>query len=353
MTEASEVLTRREGRAGVVRLNRPKALNALTLGMVRAVAAALDVFAEDPAVAFVLLEGEGERSFCAGGDIRAIHAMGRTDLAGAAAFWREEYRLDSAISRFPKPVVVLMHGIVMGGGAGLSIHAGHRIVFGDTRFAMPEVGIGFVPDVGSTYRLARAPGGLGRFLAYTGTTVGAADVIAAGLADAHVPAAARAELRAALSNHETGDPRTVMARFACEPADARPQAERRLIERAFAGGVDAALEALDADGSDFAAQTATLVRSRSPTSLRFTEFLLARAGAAQSLEAALNDEFAVALSLLREDDFYEGVRAAVIDKDRNPRWRPAELAALPVLEPHVPHPPEGLPPPFPSKEATP
>ena len=352
MSASGEIVVEREGQAGIIRLNRPKALNSLSVAMVRESMETLNAFAGDDAVAFVVIEGEGERAFCAGGDIRAIHEMGRTDRAQAAAFWREEYELNAAIASFPKPVVVLMRGIVMGGGAGLSIHATHRIVFSDTRFAMPEVGIGFVPDVGSTYRLATARGGLGRYIAYTGTTVGPEDVIAAELADRHVPAERFSELRAAILSGDVADLRATIERFATDPANGVYGEERGLIDDAFTGGVDRALEVLDADESDFGDETAALIRSRSPTSLRLTEQLLSAADRAPDLESCLNNEFAAACQTLIGVDFYEGVRAAVIDKDRTPRWQPASLAEVPAFGREILAPPTDFPSPFPGKGAS-
>ncbi|MFE0427113.1 3-hydroxyisobutyryl-CoA hydrolase, partial [Streptomyces sp. NPDC058953] len=186
-TGSAAVLTRVAGRAGYITLNRPGALNALTRPMVREFAAALDRFDADPSVAVVVLTGAGERGLCAGGDIRAI----RTDaLAGGResfAFWRDEYRLNARIARFRKPFAAVMDGIVMGGGVGVSAHGSVRIVTERSRVAMPETGIGFVPDVGGTYLLARAPGGTGTHLALTGLPVGGADALLCGLADHFVP----------------------------------------------------------------------------------------------------------------------------------------------------------------------
>ncbi len=188
-TGTADVLLRTEGRAGFVTLNRPRALNALTHAMVLAVDEALTAWEHDPAVETVVIDGAGERGLCAGGDIRAIHDDARAGGTASAAFWRDEYRLNARIARYPKPYVALMDGIVMGGGVGISAHGSHRVVTERSRVAMPETGIGFVPDVGGTYLLGRAPGELGTHLALTGTPVGAADAILAGLADRYVPAA--------------------------------------------------------------------------------------------------------------------------------------------------------------------
>lgn len=326
----SDVAIAKEKAAGVVRLNRPQALNALTLPMVRALRDAFERFAAAEDVAFVLLEGEGGKAFCAGGDIRAIHDSGREGTDLAETFWREEYELNARIASFEKPVIVLMDGIVMGGGAGLSIHASHRIVTDRTRFAMPETGIGFVPDVGATYRLARAPHGLGRYLALTGAIVGPADVLGADLADAMVPGERLAAFRAAvLQAGCRADLDDAIEAHREEPAPGLLSRSRDSLAHAFAApDIEGVLQLLAADGSDFARETRTTILSRSPSSLRDTEALLS-AAADSSLEACLRREFFAALGTLDRPDFYEGVRAAVIDKDRNPRWQPAHLEDAP------------------------
>ncbi len=342
-----EVVVERQGAAGIVRLNRPKALNALTLPMVRALRAGFDQFAGDEAVAFVLLEGEGERAFCAGGDIRAIHDSGRAGTDLAATFWREEYELNALIAEYAKPVIVLMDGIVMGGGAGLSIHASHRVATDRIRFAMPETGIGFVPDVGATHRLSRAPDGTGRYLALTGSIVGAADVIAAGLADVMVPADGLPALRAdILAAKDTGGVEEAIARYGAGTTPGLFSQHRSLIARAFgAPDLEGVLEALEADDSDFAKETRATILSRSPSSLRDTEALLEHARHAD-LRACLTAEFFAALGTLDRPDFYEGVRAAVIDKDRNPRWQPPLLSDVAPVSPHAFASRPGIVPPF-------
>ncbi|WP_185985262.1 enoyl-CoA hydratase/isomerase family protein [Aureimonas mangrovi] len=352
MTESGEVIVQREGTAGVIRLNRPKALNALTLSMVREINGALDDFEGDPGIALILLEGEGGRAFCAGGDIRAIAEAGRAGTGEAERFWREEYELNARIASFQRAVVVLMDGIVMGGGAGLSIHARHRIVTDRTRFAMPEVGIGFIPDVGATYRLPRAPGGFGRFLALTGEIVGAADVIAAGLADAMVPADRLAGLRNDLIGARAAHIEEMIARHAAEAPAGVFAAHGPTIARAFGRQtIEEVLEALAADGSDFAEKTRQTILSRSPTSLRDTETLLWLGAKARTLEECLIHEYVAAIGTLARPDYYEGVRAAVIDKDRNPKWSPATLAEAPVVPPERFAPQGDMRPPFTRQEA--
>ncbi|KQT54531.1 hypothetical protein ASG43_02760 [Aureimonas sp. Leaf454] len=330
MNADETVIRRREGGLGRLVLDRPQALNALNLRMIRELQAAFDGFLGDPDVGVVSLEGAGPRGFCAGGDIRAVHASGRSASGEAEAFWREEYAFIADLAHADKPVVALMDGIVMGGGAGLSMHVAHRVVTERTRFAMPEVGIGFLPDVGATFRLPRSPGGLGRYLALTGNTVGPADVIAAGLADAQVPAARLGELAAALAAlsvpASNADVRSVIASFATEPAPGLFAAQAETIRVAFtAGGAAAAAAVLAKIGpghpsESFGAETCALLATRSPFSLRLTETLLDLGAASNRLEDCLVREFRAACHCLTVEDFYEGVRAAVIDKDRRPRW---------------------------------
>jgi len=315
------VIVETTGALGRIRLNRPKALNALNHEMVGLIDKALDRFAADPAVTAVLLTGEGERALCAGGDLRSLYENG---TAVADAFWRDEYRLDSRISRYEKPFVAVMDGITMGGGVGLSGHGAHRIVTERSRVAMPETGIGYLPDVGGTWLLPRAPGQLGTYLGLTGEQVGAADAILCGLADVCVPSAALPDLIAALAAGEAVE--SVLARFARDPGPAPLAAQRAVIDRCFGFDmVDEIVAALGADESAFAAQTKAILLTKSPSSLVLTLCLLRLGRAAPTLEACLEREFHASLALLDEGDFREGIRAVVIDKDKAPRWSPASL----------------------------
>ncbi|KAB1073686.1 enoyl-CoA hydratase/isomerase family protein [Methylobacterium planeticum] len=327
----SDVIVEAVGSLGRIRLDRPKALNALTHAMVGDIDAALDRFAADPGIGAVLLSGEGERGLCAGGDLRSLYASEGTGFA--ETFWRDEYRLDARIAQFEKPVVAVMDGITMGGGVGISAHARHRIVTEHSQVATPETGIGFLPDVGATWLLPRAPGEIGTYLGLAGEAAGAADAIFAGLADAMVPRAAVPDLIGALAalpadaGHE-GVGAAIEAR-AQDPGPAPLSEVRDVIDRCFAYDmVDEILTALEADGSDFAARTRTTLLAKAPASLVLTLCLLRRGRTAPSLEASLESEFHAALWMLAEGDFREGIRAAVIDKDRRPRWRPAALAEV-------------------------
>jgi enoyl-CoA hydratase len=325
-----DLIARREGSAGVLRLNRPKAINALTLEMTRDIAAALDAFAADPAVALVLLEGAGERGLCAGGDIVGLYNSARAGGDLGPVFWREEYVVNAGIAKYPKPYVAFMDGLVMGGGVGLSAHGSHRIVTDKTKIAMPEVGIGFFPDVGGTYLLSRAPGEVGTYFGLTGEIMNGADAIYAGFADLYVPSQQWSELRAALTQAapDAGAEavRAIIEGFAVAPEPGPAQAHRAQIDRLFAHDtIEAIVAALEADGSEFAQAALKALRTKSPTSLKVTLRLLRSARRAPSLEACLVDEYRAALQVFVSAEFIEGVRAAVIDKDRQPKWQPARI----------------------------
>jgi enoyl-CoA hydratase len=330
MQDTDDVIVTRRGSAGLIRLNRPKALNSLTLPMIRSIAAALETFAADPAIAGVIVSGEGERGFCAGGDIRALHASGRAGTDEAAVFWREEFLLNRMISEYPKPYIALMDGIVMGGGVGLSAHGSHRIVTGRTRLAMPETGIGYFPDVGATWLLSRAPGQLGTWLGLTGLVVGAADALHAGLADYCVAAERLPDLvewiAALLAGTTDEDVHAIISADTAIPAQGPLAANAELIDRCFAyDEVEEILAALAREPGDFAAETHAAVASRSPASLKLTLRLLRAGRASHSLAECLEREFGACLQMLQQPDFYEGIRAAVIDKDRNPAWSPSRV----------------------------
>jgi len=327
----AEVVVEKMGALVVLRLNRPKAINSLTLGMLRQLDEALARFEHDDGVAAILLEGAGERGLCAGGDIRAIYDSGRAGDDEAPMFWREEYRLDARIAHYPKPYIAVMDGITMGGGVGVSAHARHRIVTERTKFAMPEVGIGLVPDVGGSWLLPRAPDQIGTYFGLTGETFGAGDVILCGLADFYVPTGKLAALKAqlsglAISSSTAREVETVMRASAEAPPPARLEPHRKEIAALFAHSkVEDILAALDAEGSEFAQAAARTIRTRSPTSLKLALRLMTLGRKSASLEECLVREYWVVTGILQGKDFYEGVRAAVIDKDRNPRWSPATL----------------------------
>ncbi len=323
----SDIICEKRGAAGFVLLNRPQALNALNHDMVQALAAALDLWEEDPEVERVVISGAGGRAFCAGGDIRHLHELG---VAGRfdeqLDFYREEYRLNQRIARYPKPYVALLDGYVMGGGVGVSIHGSHRIAGDRLAFAMPEVSIGFFPDVGATYFLPRLPDATGCYLAVTGARIGAGDAVELGLASAHVPSAHWPDL--ALALEASGDTDAIIAAFSAAPPPATLGPHRALIAQAF-GPCDVShllltLEGACAQGSAFAAETLALLRAKSPTSVAIGLRQMAE-GRSADIEAALRIEFRIVARVCRMGDFYEGVRAVIIDKDNQPRWSPARL----------------------------
>lgn len=321
-----EVLVREEGRVGRLTLNRPRALNALSHTMVLRVEQALLAWRSDPDVAAVVLTGAGERGLCAGGDIRAIYEDARVGGSASAEFWRDEYRLNALIARYPKPYVALMDGIVMGGGVGVSAHGSVRVVTERSRVAMPETGIGFVPDVGGTYLLGRAPGELGTHLALTGEAVGAADAMLCGLADHFVPSERLDALVAELTRAPVDD---VLSRYTAEAPPGELAAHREWIDECYAADtVEEIVERLLAHGDPAAKEAAVTLSAKSPTSLKVTLAAVRRARRLGSLERVLEQEYRVSCAALTCPDLVEGIRAQVIDKDRTPRWSPATLAEV-------------------------
>lgn len=325
-----DLIVRREGAAGVIRLNRPKTINAMTFEMSIGIDKALDQFEADPAVGLVLLEGAGERGLCAGGDIRGLYESSRAGGDLGKRFWRQEYIMNARIARFPKPYVAFMDGLVMGGGVGLSAHGSHRVVTEKTKLAMPEVGLGFFPDVGGTWLLARSPGETGTYFGLTGQTMNGPDAVYAGFADAVVPSGKLAALREALTKLRAGatpaDVKSLIDGFATGEAAGPVAAIEPQVDRWF--GFDRMQDivaALQADGSELAQATLKALNEKSPRGMVVALKLLRLARTASSLEQCLVREYRAALQVFASDDFREGVRAAVIDKDRNPKWSPARI----------------------------
>ena len=325
MSQTPEIQCELRGAAGLVLLDRPKALNALNLPMVRELARALDAWERDPAVERVVVASTSEKAFCAGGDIRSLHDLGRAGRHDEMlAFWGEEYVLNARIQSYPKPYVSLIDGIVMGGGVGISLHGSHRIAGERYLFAMPEVGIGFFPDVGATYALPRLAGAAGIYLALTGDRVGAADALALGLATHAVPSARMAELTDALTRRDALD--DILAGFTHDPGQPRLAPDRKLIAECFGAAtlpeILARLAAAAAAGSAFAAKLQQTLATKSPTSVAIA-FEQMRRGAGLDFAEAMRTEFRIVSRIAHGHDFYEGVRAVVIDKDQAPRWQPS------------------------------
>ena len=322
MTDEATLITRKDGRIGRILMNRPRALNALDLDMIQGSLRALKEWAEDPHVHAVVIEGAGDRAFCAGGDVRALREWqtgGNRHLADA--FFAQEYELNLLINNYPKPYIALIDGICMGGGIGMAVHGSYRVATENADFGMPETIIGFFPDIGGTYLLPRLPGQLGIYLGLTGLRIKGTDAVHAGFGTHYVPRAEIPALSAALA--EDGLP--ALARFAqpLPPFSLAPH--RATIDHCFSANTMAEIVSrLEADGSDWANAALKSLRAVSPTALCFTLEALRR-GANLTLKDALDAEFALTKTTMAYPDFAEGVRAMVVDKDRTPKWQPARL----------------------------
>ena len=326
MTEEAEVLFERRGALGLITLNRPKALNALTQGMCVAMKAQLDEWAKDDAFKSVAIRGNGDRAFCAGGDIRALYESGKAKTPYALQFYRDEYILNATIKRYPKPYIALIHGIDMGGGVGVSVNGSHRIAGESMVFAMPETGIGLFPDVGGSYFLPRCPGQLGMFLGLTGARLKTTDSLYAGIATDFVPMAHWEMLLAALADGTAPD--TAIAGLKDSVPDTFLAEHRDAIDRTFGqGSVEDILAALDAEHTDWAQDTANTIRAKSPTSLKIA-FRQIREGKSLSFDECMKMEYRMVNRIVAGHDFYEGVRAVIIDKDNAPKWQPAALSGV-------------------------
>jgi enoyl-CoA hydratase len=320
-----EVLFERLGRAGVITLNRPKALNALTLNMVDAMDAQLRSWRNDPTVEMVIVKGAGDRAFCAGGDIRALYDSGKAGTPYVIDFYAREYRLNTLIKRYPKPYIALVNGIVMGGGVGVSVHGSVRVCGEGTMFAMPETGIGLFPDVGGTFFLPRCPGEIGMYLALTGARLDVTDASYTGIATHVVPQAQHEALLADLCNGQDALER-VLARHAVRSQN-KPKLEglQQAINLHFAAAsVEEIMASLETGKSLFEEQTVKSLKGKSPTSLKVA-FRQVREGAKLGFEDCMRLEFRLTNRFMRGHDFYEGVRAVIIDKDNAPKWDPPSI----------------------------
>jgi enoyl-CoA hydratase len=337
LSSSADILFERRGTAGIVILSRPHALNAVTHAMVRALTEQLVAWADDAAVTRVIVVAAGTRAFSAGGDLRAIYELGRSGrYDDALTFWWDEYRLNALIKRYRKPYVALIDGVVMGGGAGISINGSHRVAGDAFRFAMPEVGIGFFPDVGATWFLPRLPGELGTYCALTGDRLDARDGLGCSIATHRVRSARFAELVEALCGAVPVD--AVLAAF-MEAVDAGAlMLQRPAIDRWFnANHVEEILASLDTSAAepggegDFAGTAAAAIREKSPLSLKLA-LALQRRGRTLAFDECMRTEYRVVSRVVRGHDFYEGIRAVIIDKDQAPKWRPSTLAAISEAE---------------------
>jgi enoyl-CoA hydratase len=329
MSEDAEILFEQRGSAGIVTLNRPKALNALTLPMIRAMHAKLVEWAGDARISRVVIRGAGGKAFCAGGDIRQLRAWGLAGDPNAQAFYREEYLLNAYIKRYPKPYVALIDGIVMGGGAGVSIHGSHRIATERTMFAMPETGIGFFPDVGATHFLPRLPMNLGTYLAMTGTRLGGEDMLLSGLATHAVPSDSIERLTEELGDKdELG---AILSRHAGLGGEAPLASLMPAIDRCFgAPSVREIVTHLESETGKAAAwveKSLHELRTKCPVSIHIALRQMAL-GADAEIEDCMRIEYRIANRILENPDFFEGVRAVIVDKDNRPRWSHADLGAV-------------------------
>lgn len=327
MSEAVMFETR--GRLGLIVLNRPRALNALTTDMCIAVRNRLQAWADDEAIAAVAVEAEGDKAFCAGGDVVKVARAKQAGEPGWADFFWHEYRMNREIAAFPKPYISLIDGISMGGGLGISVHGSHRVVTEKGLFAMPETGLGLFPDVGGGWFLPRCPGRLGQFLALTGYRCGQADSLYVGYATHAVSTETVDALRQGLEEGQAPD--TLLADLSMNPGTAPLEQDRQAIDRHFSGDrVEDILESLANDGSEWAARQHKRLSTMSPTSLKLTCAQMAAGAKAASVDEVLQMEYRLVVNLLNASpDFFEGVRALLVDKDKSPRWRPDGLSAVP------------------------
>lgn len=326
MRDEQEVLFERLGAIGAITLNRPKALNALTHNMCVLMTAQLEEWAKDEAVKTIVVQGAGERAFCAGGDIRALYESGKAGTPYALDFYRDEYRLDALVKHYPKPYVAFIRGIDMGGGVGVSVNGSHRVADETMLFAMPETGIGLFPDVGGSYFLPRCPGEIGMYLALTGARIKTADCLYVGVATQFVPQAKWAALIAEL---KTGvSPDTAIVSLTNDAGPPSLAEHRGKIDTIFAASsVEAILERLDRDTSDWSRETAATIRTKSPTSVKLA-YRQIREGGKKNFDECMRMEFRMVNRVVAGHDFYEGVRATIIDKDGAPKWKPSALAAV-------------------------
>ncbi|MEM7214899.1 MAG: enoyl-CoA hydratase/isomerase family protein [Pseudomonadota bacterium] len=327
MLKTDDIHIRKVGPTGRITLTRPEALNAMTYEMCMAIGEALEVWRNDKDVRIIVIDAEGNRAFCSGGDIAELYRTGKAgDFEYGRKFWRDEYRINEKIKNYPKPYVAIMDGIVMGGGVGISAHGSHRIVTENTLFAMPECGIGLAPDVGGNWMLARAPGRIGEYLAATGARLKAADCLYSGIADAYVPSSKLPELVEALE--DTAD-LSFIDTFLDEPEPGVLEDEKRTIGQYFSleSAVDI-IKALEATDGEWEAQAAKLMRRSCPLSVACAIEIVRTSREAATIEDVLKQEYRFTYRSMSHGDFIEGIRAQIIDKDRKPDWQPAALEEL-------------------------
>lgn len=318
-----ELIVRLTGKAGHISLNRPKAIHSLTLPMIHGMVEALQGWANDPAIGAVLLDHAEGRGFCAGGDIRILRESALTDGKEGRKFYYDEYQLNNLMFTYAKPIVVFMDGITMGGGVGISLPARYRVATENTRFAMPETGIGLFPDVGGGWHLSRLEGRVGYYLGLTGARIDGADCVALGLATHYLPSEVLAEAKARIAE----DPdriEGILGQLAVTPPEARITANIAQINRLFASDrYEDILAALEADGSEWAIKELAALKTKSPQTCKVALRQLALGGQCATFADNMVIEYRIASRVLMRPDFSEGVRAVIVDKDNAPKWNPA------------------------------
>jgi enoyl-CoA hydratase len=322
-----DIVIREFGALRRITLNRPKALNAITLGMAETMTTFMRRWAEDPVVGTVMIDGAGDRAFAAGGDIRAIYDAAKSGDALPARFWATEYRLNVLIARYPKPVVAIMDGLVMGGGVGLASHAAHCVLTDRSTVAMPEVGIGFFPDVGVSFLLARGHWELGTYVALTGDRLTAQDALLCGLGNSHIPAEHLDQIPSALADcRKREEVWSALGKLEVAARQGKLLEKQDWIAPCFSGDtVDGIIEALLSCDAEGASEVLKTLRSASPTSLKITLRNLREAAKFDRVEQSFQQDYRIALACIAGHDFIEGIRAAIVDKDRNPVWHPARI----------------------------
>ena len=329
-----EVVFSRRGAVGHIKLNRPHILNALNYDMVIAIQDMLEHCSKDPEVALILVQGAGDRAFCAGGDIRRLADSSRNEgIDYCRKFFSSEFRLNRTIFRYNKPYIAILDGITMGGGVGLSVHGKYRIATERTLFAMPETGIGYFPDVGGSYFLPRCPGAIGMYLGLSGARLKSGDSLTAGVSTHYVPRNSLDVLIEALEKISPGkaaflEVETILSGFSMAFQDETLTKNRAAIDECFSkDSLDQILVSLDTYGDDWSRLTASKIREKSPTSLRVT-FRQLREGGSLDFEGCMVMELRLALRFMENHDFYEGVRAVVVEKDNQPLWRPSNISEV-------------------------
>ena len=340
-SNSQDIIFSKIGNIGHIRLNRPKALNALSMDMCKALRNQLKQWQVDDQVKAVIIRGAGDRAFCAGGDIRQLYHNGKPKMKASAEFFHHEYQMNATIFHFDKPYISLLDGITMGGGAGVSMHGSHRVATERLLFAMPETGIGFFPDVGAGFFLTRCPGKVGYYLGLTGDRINAADALQSGLATHVVSSERQADLVQALTEADLStDAFTrvsqIIDTFVAETDPPQLSNHQRQIADCFAGdSMEDILLRLEEDNSEWSLSVIKTLQSKSPTSLKVTFEQLNRARRME-FDDIMKMEFNIACQFLHTPDFFEGVRAAVIDKDQSPQWRPDRLDKVDkkILDPY-------------------